>query len=64
MGIVFVSIGVSLALLLLVLVRFLRQIMDEYRESSRLMRECTESINAQNRLILARLSKIEQTLGR
>ena len=62
MGIVTLSFGVGIALLLIVLVKFLRNITTEYRDACQVMRECTEQLNAQNRLMQTELARIRQKL--
>lgn len=62
MGIVTLSFGIGIALLLIVLVKFLRNITSEYRDACEVMRECTEQLNAQNRLMQAELARISEEL--
>ena len=62
MGIVTLSFGIGIALLLIVLVKFLRSISTEFKDVSQVMRDCTEQLNAQNRLMQAELARVRKKL--
>ena len=62
MGIVTLSFGIGIALLLIVLVKFLRSISTEFKDASQVMRDCTEQLNAQNRLMQTELKRVREKL--
>ena len=62
MGIVTLSFGIGIALLLIVLGKFLRSISTEFKDVSQVMRDCTEQLNAQNRLMQTELKRVREKL--